>query len=86
MAEQVTKKTIIEKFSKHAQDTGSTEVQIALLTEHMNRLTEHFEKNQKDFSSKRGLLKIVNKRRQLLKYLKESNTEQYEAVTKRLQI
>ncbi|OQA34422.1 MAG: 30S ribosomal protein S15 [Candidatus Dependentiae bacterium ADurb.Bin331] len=86
MAEQVTKKTIIEKFSQHAQDTGSVEVQIALLTEHMNRLTEHFEKNPKDFSSKRGLLKIVNKRRQFLKYLEKSNEEQYKVVTKRLQI
>jgi small subunit ribosomal protein S15 len=86
MAKQVEKSKIIESFRIHPTDSGSVEVQIALLTDHINRLVSHFEKNSKDFSSKRGLLKIVNKRRTFLKYLAKNNEEQYKALTQRLNI
>ena len=84
--EQQSKKALIENFRKHATDSGSVEVQIALLTDHITRLAKHFESNAKDFSSKRGLLKIVNKRRRFLSYLKNNNEEQYKALIQRLGI
>ncbi|HEX2977727.1 MAG TPA: 30S ribosomal protein S15 [Candidatus Babeliales bacterium] len=83
---EVTKSSIIEKNRKHANDTGSAEVQIALLTEHINRLTEHFDSHKKDYSSKRGLLKSVNKRRRFLEYLKHNDEEQYKALVGRLNL
>jgi small subunit ribosomal protein S15 len=83
---EVSKSSIIEKNRKHANDTGSVEVQIALLTDHINRLTKHFEDNNKDYSSKRGLLKIVNRRRRFLDYLKHNDEEQYKALVGRLNI
>lgn len=78
------KKTVIEKFRKHAQDTGSADVQIALLTEEISSLTKHLAKHPKDHSSRRGLLKMVGKRRALLKYLEREEPKVYAKVTKEL--
>ena len=71
------KKAAIDKFKTHEGDTGSPEVQVALLTERINYLTEHFKKHAKDFHSRRGLLKIVGQRRRMLDYLKSKSTERY---------
>lgn len=71
------KKEVIDSFRKHDTDTGSSEVQIALITERINSLTEHFKKHKKDHHSRRGLLMLVNKRRKLLKYLKSTDNEKY---------
>lgn len=78
------KKEIIDDFKQHDTDTGSSEVQIALLSERINSLTDHFKKHKKDHHSRRGLLMLVNKRRKLLKYLKTTETEKYQEVIKRL--
>jgi small subunit ribosomal protein S15 len=71
------KKEIIEKFSTHEKDTGSPEVQVALLSERIGYLTEHFKTNKKDQHSRRGLLKLVGQRRRLLNYLREKNMDRY---------
>ena len=71
------KKEIIEKFKLHSSDTGSPEVQVAILTERINHLTEHFKVHKKDFHSRRGLLKMVGQRRRLLDYLKKKDLERY---------
>ena len=71
------KADIIAKYGKTPQDTGSPEVQIAVLTERIQELTEHMKKNPKDFHSNRGLLKMVGKRRGLLDYLKKNDLEKY---------
>jgi len=77
------KQELIRQFQKHENDTGSVEVQIALLTERINRLTEHFAKHKHDTNSKRGLLRLVGRRRKLLKYLARTNPERYrEVITK----
>jgi len=78
------KKEIIDDFSKHDTDTGSPEVQIALLSERIASLTEHFKKHKKDHHSRRGLLMLVNKRRKLLSYLKSSDGDKYQEVIKKL--
>jgi small subunit ribosomal protein S15 len=79
------KKTeIIEDFKLHTSDTGSPEVQIALLSERINYLTEHFKIHKKDHHSRRGLLKLVGQRRQLLNYLKKKNVDRYNTVIERL--
>jgi len=80
------KQEIINKFKNHEKDTGSTEVQIALLTERINYLTEHFRSHGKDFHSRRGLLKIVNQRRRLLEYLKMKNADKYKQILKELKL
>lgn len=80
------KKEIIEKFKTHEGDTGSPEVQIALLTERITYLTEHFRSHAKDHHSRRGLLKIVGQRRRLLDYLKTKSVERYRVVIKELGI
>jgi len=74
------KKKIITKYQHHTTDTGSPEVQIALLTERINDLTGHLTKNKKDFHSKQGLLKMVGKRRSLLKYLKNNDIDKYRKI------
>lgn len=74
---QQNKTDIIGKFRAHEKDTGSTEVQIALLTERIKQLTEHFQTHQKDHHSRRGLLMLVNQRRRLLNYLRDRNIEGY---------
>ncbi len=71
------KKTIIDKFKLHEGDTGSPEVQIAILTEKITYLTEHLKVHKKDFHSRRGLLKMVGQRRGLLNYLHKSDVERY---------
>lgn len=78
------KSEIIEGFKVHPSDTGSPEVQIALLSERITYLTEHFKTHKKDHHSRRGLLKLVGQRRQLLNYLKKKNIERYNAVIERL--
>ena len=80
------KKEIIEKFKTHSTDTGSCEVQIALLTERISYLTEHFKVHKKDHHSRRGLLKLVGQRRSLLNYLKKKNIDRYRALIKSLGI
>jgi len=78
------KEEIVKKYGKSAQDCGSSEVQIALLTANINSLSDHFSKNSKDVHSKRGLLKMVMKRRSLIKYLKNKDINSYENLIKQL--
>ncbi|MGA1862295.1 30S ribosomal protein S15 [Deferribacter thermophilus] len=73
----VKKKEIIEKFKRHEGDTGSPEVQVALLTERINNLTEHFKQHPKDHHSRRGLLMLVGQRRKLLDYLRKKDFNRY---------
>ncbi len=80
------KKTTIENFKLHAKDTGSADVQIALLTERINHLTEHLQTNKKDHSSRRGLLIMVSQRRRLLDYLHTTDTTRYQTITKKLKL
>ncbi len=80
------KSEIINKFRLHEKDTGSAEVQIALLTERINHLTEHFKVHVKDHHSRRGLLKLVGKRRRLLDYLKKKDLTKYRELIKSLGI
>ena len=75
--DQEIKQGIIEKFRMHDKDSGSAEVQIALLTERINQLTEHFKVHKKDHHSRRGLMKLVGRRRRLLDYLKKNRVETY---------
>jgi len=77
---------IMTKYQHHTTDTGSPEVQIALLTERINDLTGHLTKNKKDFHSKQGLLKMVGKRRKLLKYLKDSDIDKYRKIIESLNL
>jgi small subunit ribosomal protein S15 len=76
----------IEQFKLHNGDTGSADVQIALLTQRINHLTEHLQSNKKDFSSRRGLLMMVGQRRRLLDYLQATNLTRYQVVTKKLKL
>jgi small subunit ribosomal protein S15 len=80
------KQSIISGNRTHANDTGSPEVQIALLTERIGELNEHFKSHQKDHASRRGLLMMVSKRRRLLDYLKQYDSERYKAVIQKLGI
>jgi small subunit ribosomal protein S15 len=80
------KKAIMEKFGKHATDTGSPEVQIALLSSRITYLTNHFQTNKKDHHSRRGLLKMVGQRRSLLNYLKSKDIDRYRHVIQELGI
>jgi len=76
--------SIITKFGKNEKDTGASEVQIALLTERINQLTEHCKQFKKDKSGQRGLLILVGKRRRMLKYIQRSNLEKYRSIIKEL--
>lgn len=80
------KKKTITDFRIHERDTGSADVQIALLTQRINQLTDHLQKNHKDHSSRRGLLVMVGQRRRLLDYLHSTDTARYLAVTKKLNL
>jgi len=81
------KKTkIIDEFKIHAKDTGSAEVQIAILTERINSLGDHFKQHKKDFHSRRGLLSLVGRRRRLLNYLKKKDVKKYEEVLEKLSL
>ncbi|MGC9048884.1 MAG: 30S ribosomal protein S15 [Patescibacteria group bacterium] len=84
MLKKTVKKSIIHDFKKHETDSGSVEVQIGLLTKQIKELTEHLKKHKHDFSSRRGLLRKVSRRRQLLKYLQRTNPKSYEAVVKKI--
>ena len=81
-----TKKKVIDDFKSHPKDTGSASVQIALLTERINQLGGHFKQHKKDFSSRRGLLSLVGRRRRLLNYLKKTDTKEYTQLIKRLDL
>ncbi|ABB13798.1 MULTISPECIES: 30S ribosomal protein S15 [Carboxydothermus] len=81
---QEQKMEIISKYQLHEKDTGSPEVQIAILTERINQLTEHLKVHKKDFHSRRGLLKMVGQRRSLLNYLKRKDFERYRAIVEKL--
>jgi small subunit ribosomal protein S15 len=80
------KKRIIEKFKTHATDTGSPQVQIAILTEEIKELTEHLRGHKKDFSSRRGLIKKVGERRRLMKYLKREDSKAYDELMAKLKM
>lgn len=80
------KSKMIEEFRVHERDTGSADVQIALLTQRINQLTEHLQKNRKDHSSRRGLLKMVGQRRRLLDYLHNTDLARYQSLTKKLKL
>jgi len=80
------KAKVIEGIRIHDKDTGSADVQIALLTERINSLTEHLQKNKKDHSSRRGLLMMVAQRRRLLDYLHKKDAPRYQAITKKLKL
>ena len=80
------KNETINQYKTHEKDTGSSEVQIALLTERINHLIEHFKTHQKDHHSRRGLLKMVGHRRRLLDYLKNKDLEKYRSIIKSLGI
>jgi small subunit ribosomal protein S15 len=75
---------IIKKYNIHETDTGSAEVQVALLTEEIQRLLEHLKENKKDNHSRRGLLKMVSKRRKLLKYLQKGDEKKYNEIVKKI--
>jgi small subunit ribosomal protein S15 len=78
------KTEVIKKYARDAKDTGSAEVQVALLTARINELTEHLKTHKKDFSSRRGLLKMVGKRSSLLKYLNKTDHDRYVAIIGKL--
>jgi len=80
------KDSIIKKYKTHDSDTGSSEVQIAILSEEVNELTEHLKLHKKDFSSRRGLLRKIGQRRRLLQFLQKESEERYEALIKKLKL
>ncbi len=82
--EKEDKTKIIDKFKVNENDTGSSEVQVALLTEKINKLNEHLKKNKKDHHSRRGLVMMVGKRKRLLKYLQDNELERYKKLIKKL--
>lgn len=84
--EKQNKKAIIDKYAKHAGDTGSPEVQIAILTERINSLVEHMKTHRKDFSTRRGLLVLVGQRRGLLNYLKDQDIDSYRTLIGQLKL
>ena len=79
-------KELIEKYGKNEKDTGTTEVQIAIFSTRITELTEHLKNNPKDHATRRGLLKLVGKRRRLLNYLMQVDIERYRSITKELGI
>ena len=81
-----TKSKLIEEFSRHDSDTGSPEVQVAILTSRISQLTDHLRENSHDESSRRGLLKLVGRRRRLLAYIRRKDFQRYMALTDRLSI
>ena len=84
MLQSEQKKEIVNKFAQHDSDTGSSEVQIALLSNRISQLTEHFGVHKKDHHSRRGLLKLVSRRRSLLKYVRRTDLEKYKDIIKKL--
>jgi small subunit ribosomal protein S15 len=86
MSETVDKNTIIEAYKTHDSDTGSCEVQIALLTARITHLTEHLRTHRKDYHSRRGLIKMTSRRRKLLDYLKRHNLDKYTEIIQKLKL
>lgn len=86
MSEIVDKTNIIEEYKTHESDTGSCEVQIALLTARINHLTEHLREHRKDYHSRRGLIKMTSRRRKLLDYLKRHNLDKYTEMIQKLNL
>lgn len=86
MLEKKAKEKIIEKFKMHEKDTGSPQVQIAIISEEMKQLAEHLREHKKDHSSRRGLVKKVNERRRLIKYLQREDTKAYEDLAAKLKL
>ena len=86
MSESINKENLIQNFRKHDKDTGSSEVQIALLTARVNHLTDHLRTHRKDFHSRRGLIKMTSRRRKMLDYLKRKNLNQYKEIIKSLNL
>lgn len=86
MLDKESKDKIIKKYKTHEADTGSAEVQVAILTEEVKRLTLHLQGHKKDFSSRRGLIRKVGQRRRLLKFLQRESVERFEALVKRLKL
>jgi small subunit ribosomal protein S15 len=86
MMKKDVKDKIVKDFQHHEKDTGSTEVQVAILTEQINNLTQHLNQNKKDSHSKHGLLKMVGKRRSLLNYLKDNDVEKYRKLINELNL
>jgi small subunit ribosomal protein S15 len=86
MLDKKIKEKIIKKFRVHDTDTGSTQVQIAILTEEIKELTEHLKQHKHDYSSRRGLLKKVGERRKLLKYLQKENETQFRELAEKLKL
>jgi small subunit ribosomal protein S15 len=84
MLDRDEKKAIIDQYKKHEKDTGSPEVQVALLTREINDLTEHMRVHKRDFHTRRGLLMKVGRRRRLLNYLKKEDVERYRTLIKQL--
>lgn len=80
------KKQLMEEFSRHSSDTGSPEVQVAILTNRIKQLTDHLREHKHDESSRRGLLKLVGRRRRLLAYIRRKDFQRYQALTDRLSI
>lgn len=80
------KTQIIDNFKVHSRDTGSAEVQVAILTERINTLGDHFKNHKKDFNSRRGLLVLVGRRRRLLDYLKNKDIKKYEEILEKLSL
>ena len=80
------KQEIVKKFGSNEKDTGSTAVQVAMLSKKISDLTEHLKSNKKDFATKRGLLMMVGKRKRLLSYLKSRNLEEYRSLVKKLKL
>ena len=83
---RVNKTKIIDEYARSEKDTGSPEVQIAILSERISNLTEHFQSHKKDNHSRTGLMRLINQRRSLLAYLKKSNKESYEKLIEKLGI
>ncbi|MEC8013868.1 MAG: 30S ribosomal protein S15 [Verrucomicrobiota bacterium] len=86
MSKQVNKQNVIEDNRSHDKDTGSSEVQIALLSARISHLTEHLKSHRKDFHSRRGLLMMAAKRRKLLDYLKRTDLKRYQAIIEKLDL
>jgi small subunit ribosomal protein S15 len=86
MLDKQSKDKIIKKFKTHESDTGSAEVQIAILTEEVNRLTDHLKGHKKDFSSRRGLIKKVSQRRKLLKFLQREDQKSFDDLVTKLKL
>ena len=86
MSKTIDKESIIQKYALHGKDTGSSEVQVALLTARIEHLTEHLKENRKDYHSRRGLIQMTSRRRKLLDFMKRSDLEKYNNLIKQLKL